>query len=264
MVRAHAAAYHAIHQIQPKARVGLAKHMVVWRPRRFWLPPDQLVSRWVNQISNHVILDGVTHGVMSLPLAGSFEIPQAKDTLDWLGLNYYQRFRVGIKIRDTIRSLPLDFNTDLLHLGTRPGLQKGPGEWGEIHPAGLLESLQSIERYGVPIYITENGIPDADDRNRPAFILTHLHQLWRALRSGLDVRGYYHWSLVDNFEWSEGYDPRFRFGLYSVDFETQQRTLKESGRLYGQICRAGGITGEMVDEFAPQLRARLFPASTTS
>ena len=258
MIQAHAAAYHTIHQIQPSAKVGLAKHMVVWRPHRFWLPTDYLFSRLVNRISNHVVLDAVNEGVMRLPLSRPISIPQAEGTLDWLGINYYQRFRVGIKFWDGLRNLIPGVDADLLHFGTKPGLQKGPGEWGEIHPEGLLESLQSVEPYGVPIYITENGIPDEHDRYRPAFILTHLHQLWRALRMGIDVRGYYHWSLVDNFEWSEGYDPRFRFGLWQVDFETQERTLKESGRLYTEICRLGGIEKEMVEKHAPKLSPELF------
>lgn len=260
MVRAHAEAYHAIHAIQPKARVGLAKHMVVWRPHRFWLPTDQLFSRMVNNISNHVILDALTDGVIRLPIFRDIHVERAAGTLDWLGVNYYQRFRVGLKLWDGLRNLIPGIEADLLHFGTKPGLQKGPGEWGEIHPEGLLESLQSVEQYGVPLYITENGIPDEHDRYRPAFILSHLHQLWQAQHMGMDVRGYYHWSLVDNFEWSEGYDPRFRFGLYGVDFETQERTLKESGRLYAKICQLGGLDVTMVDEFAPRLHSVIFPA----
>ncbi len=108
------------------------------------------------------------------------------------------------------------------------------------------------------MYITENGIPDKDDRYRPSLIMRHLHQLWQAMRAGMDVRGYYHWSQVDNFEWSEGYAPRFRFGLWQVDFETQERTLKDSGRFYGRICQLGGLDREMVEEFAPRLRGELF------
>jgi beta-glucosidase len=258
MIKAHAAAYHAIHEIQPEARVGMAKHMVVWRPHRFWLPTDRLFSRLINRISNHVFLDAVTNGILRIPLRKSYRIEGAENTLDWLGVNYYQRFRVGIKIWDALRRLIPGSQTDILHYGTKPGLQTGPGGWGEIHPAGLYETLDSLAHYELPMYITENGIPDQYDRYRPTFILGHLYQLWRAIDSGIDVRGHYHWSLVDNFEWSEGYDPRFRFGLFGVDFETQERTKHRSAELYAELSSAGAISRELVEEYAPELLPLLF------
>lgn len=259
LVRAHAAAYHAIHGIQREARVGLAKHMVVWRPHRFWMPIDQILSRIVNRISNHVILSAVTDGVIRIPLLRPYRIPEAARTLDWLGVNYYQRFRVGIKIWDGLRSLMPGRQIDLLHFGTNPGVQTGPGLWGEIHPRGLFESLRSVVRYDVPIYITENGIPDEHDQYRPSFIVAHLHQAWQAIQSGVDLRGYYHWSLVDNFEWSEGYDPRFRFGLVGVDTQTQKRTPKTSAELYSRICRERGVSQDIVRQYAPEILGSLFP-----
>lgn len=259
MVRAHAAAYHAIHELQPRARVGLAKHMVVWRPHRIWLPTDQMFSRLINRVSNHLILGAVTEGKMRLPLRRPVRVEKAANTLDWLGVNYYQRFRVGIRLWDAVRSLIPGRQSDLLHYGTKPGMQTGPGEWGEVHPQGMLETLRSVTRYGVPLHITENGIPDEHDRYRPSFILAHLNQLWQALKEGIQVLGYYHWSLVDNFEWSEGYDPRFRFGLYSVDFATQERTQRDSGRLYASICRQGGVTPAMAHAYAPESTHSLVP-----
>jgi beta-glucosidase len=253
MIKAHAAAYHAIHETQPEARVGIAKHMVVWRPHRFWLPSDRIFSRLINRISNHVLLDALTDGVLRFPIIKSQHIEHAAGTLDWLGVNYYQRFRVGIKIWDAVRRLFPGSQSDILHYGTKPGLQTGPGEWGEIHPEGLFESLSSLARYDVPMYITENGIPDHTDRYRRAFIIGHLYQLWRAVQAGIDVRGYYHWSLIDNFEWSEGYDPRFSFGLFEVDFETQERSKRDSAELYGEICAAGAIDRSMIEKYAPEL-----------
>lgn len=258
LIRAHAAAYHAIHELQSDARVGMAKHMVVWRPHRFWLPTDRLFSRWINRISNHVFLDAVTDGVLRIPPLKSYRIEGAQGTLDWLGVNYYQRFRVGIKIWDALRRIIPGSQTDFLHYGTKPGLQTGPGEWGEIHPEGLFETLSSLTHYNLPMYITENGIPDQHDRFRPAFILGHLQQLWRAIDSGMDVRGYYHWSLLDNFEWSEGYDPRFSFGLLDVDFETQERRKRRSADLYREICASGAISRSFVEQYAPELLPALF------
>ncbi len=108
--------------------------------------------------------------------------------------------------------------------------------------------------------ITENGIPDETDAHRPAFIASHLRHTWQAIRHNVPVWGYYFWSLVDNFEWTEGYDPRFRFGLIGVDFETQERHVRDSGRLYGAIAGAGGLTRDILDQYSPGLSAQLLGA----
>lgn len=258
MAKAHAAAYHAIHEIDPGAQVGLAKHMVVWSPHRAWIPTDHLVARLVNRISNHVILDALTKGEVRTLGRRSVQLENAANTLDWLGINYYQRYRVGMKIRNILRTIFPKLPADIFYHGTKPGYQKGPGTWGEIHAEGLFDTLRSVARYNLPIYITENGIPDKDDVHRPRFILTHLHQLWKAIQQGIPVRGYYHWSLVDNFEWSEGYNPEFRFGLFGVDFETQERIARTSGELYAQICKHNSISQELVTEYDPELLPQLF------
>jgi beta-glucosidase len=261
LVRAHAAAYHAIHEMNPDAKVGLAKHMIVWSPHRTWIPTDHLVARFVNRITNHLILDALTKGYVRMFGKRFVQLDNAANTLDWIGINYYQRFRVGMKIRNLIRLILPSLPAEIFYQGTDPTYQKGPGGWGEIHAEGLFDTLRSVAKYGLPIYITENGIPDEDDSNRPRFILTHLHQLWRAIQLGIPVRGYYHWSLVDNFEWSEGYNPEFRFGLLGVDFKTQERTLRTSGELYAQVCRQNGIGRELVRQCDPELIPQLFPSS---
>ena len=84
--------------------------------------------------------------------------------------------------------------------------------YGEIDAAGLYLALKQAADFGKPIYITENGVPDHDDDVRPRFIATHLAETWRAIQDGADVRGYYHWTLVDNFEWAAAWS--LRFGLY--------------------------------------------------
>ena len=143
----------------------------------------------------------------------------------------------------------------------KPGAQKGPGDWGEIHPQGLYLTLKQLwRRYKMPMFITENGIPDQTDEHRPSFIVSHLNQVWQVIQQQIPVYGYYFWSLVDNFEWTEGYDPRFRFGLIGIDFETQERHLRESGRLYGEICRVGGLARETLEQFTPQLIPQVFSA----
>ena len=91
-----------------------------------------------------------------------------------------------------------------------------------------------------PIYITENGLPDADDDQRPRWLLGHLRELHGAIDDGYDVRGYYHWTFVDNFEWNEGWG--LRFGLVAMDPETQERQERSSARLYGEIARENAMS----------------------
>jgi beta-glucosidase len=104
-----------------------------------------------------------------------------------------------------------------------------------------------LGKYDKPVYITENGTCVADDTERARFIVAHLRQAHRAVSRGIDVRGYYYWSCLDNFEWAEGFTPRF--GLTEVDYKTQRRTLRESGKLYAEIALNGGITREMLERF---------------
>jgi beta-glucosidase len=92
---------------------------------------------------------------------------------------------------------------------------------------------------GKPIFITENGIADAADTTRARFLLDHLAVLHRAIQEGIPVVGYCHWSLMDNFEWIEGFAPRY--GLYAMDYRTRTLTLRESGKLYSKIAAENAI-----------------------
>ena len=131
--------------------------------------------------------------------------------------------------------------------------------WGEIYPEGLYRLLQRLGRYDKPLYVTEVGVPDNDDSKRPRMILTHLAAMHRALAEGVRVKGLYFWSLVDNFEWADGFSARF--GLVHLDLATGRRTVKRSGRLYGEICRAGVITGDMVERYAPEVKEGIFSSA---
>jgi beta-glucosidase len=121
----------------------------------------------------------------------------------------------------------------------------------------MYRVLNRVKRLRKPIYVTENGLPDANDALRPSFLLSHLAQVQRAISEGADVRGYYHWSFTDNFEWAEGW--ALRFGLVALDHQTQIRTPRPSARLFSQMVRANAITREMVATYAPELLADLFP-----
>jgi beta-glucosidase len=105
-----------------------------------------------------------------------------------------------------------------------------------ISPGWLRRCLEELRLLGKPIYITENGVAAADDQRRVTFLRDVLRELWEAIQSGIDVRGYFHWSSHDNFEWAKGYSPRF--GLIAVDPETQTRSIKPSGHVYARIARS--------------------------
>ena len=124
-----------------------------------------------------------------------------------------------------------------------------------LYAEGFHRALKTISRMGVPIYVTENGLADDSDSVRPLFIKRYLYALNQALRERIDVRGYFYWSLMDNFEWAEGYS--MKFGLYEVDLETQDRRLREGSRPFVEMVNKRGADerGYLVNvgEMAPDL-----------
>ena len=104
----------------------------------------------------------------------------------------------------------------------------------EVYPEGLYRALKEIKRYtSKPIYITENGIADEKDTRRARYIEDHLLVINKAIADGFDIRGYYYWSLLDNFEWAHGFEGKF--GLYSVDLNTKKRTMYQGSLKYKEI-----------------------------
>lgn len=104
----------------------------------------------------------------------------------------------------------------------------------EIYPRGIYRVLKDLKKYGKPVYITENGLADARDKQRAKFIRDHLKWIHKAIQEGADVRGYLHWSLLDNFEWDKGYWPKF--GLIDIN-----RQVRPSAYVYADICRNNGL-----------------------
>jgi len=248
---AHAFAYRAIHRLQPRARVGLAQHLRVFDP----LKPDSSLDRWAagvqDRLFNEVALAPPVDGVLRFPLGLGTRIPELVDSQDYIGLNYYYRDMVSFDISQPGAL----FGRRLLTPGSKWSLEG----WGEVYPEGLYRFLKRLQRYGKPIYVTESGIPDNNDAMRPEMLLTHLAATHRALSEGVPVKGYYVWSLVDNFEWKEGFGARF--GLIDLDLQTGRRTMRRSGTLYGEISKAGAVSADMVARYAPELSSRLFPQS---
>lgn len=230
MAQAHAEAYHVLHQELPGAQVGFAHHMRVQQPSRKRHPLDRLFAKMVDSFWNTQILNSIKTGKINFHFSPLYKVkrsyPRLKGSLDFLGINYYTRDKIRFNRRE-----PTFFSIDT------PSVDRSSDIGMEIYPQGLSKILKVANRYGWPIFITENGIADTTDVKRPRFICDHLQQLEKAIEKGIPVRGYFHWSLMDNFEWSLGYAPRF--GLYEVDYATQKRTLRPSGALYGEIARSG-------------------------
>jgi beta-glucosidase len=156
-----------------------------------------------------------------------FRVSEARGTQDFFGVNYYSR--------DVVRFSPGHAAELFAERGVPVGAEVSDLGW-EVYPQGLGLLLRTwAQRSGVPVYVTENGIADATDAKRGPFLVRHLAEIARAIADGVDVRGYFHWSLLDNFEWAEGYGPRF--GLVEVDYATQERRIRPSAHLYAKIAR---------------------------
>jgi len=248
MMRAHGAAYRRIHALQPEARVGLAHNMRILDPANRRSPLDRRVAHWQDRIYNRAPLAPLTRGWWMLPL-GFGPALRLRGTLDWVGLNYYTRDVVAFDRRNPQRLFARNEHLDSAELLD--------GGYGEFYPQGMMRCLQRLAVLNLPIYVTENGIPDADDDQRPRYIATHVHEIWKVLQRYVPVHGYYHWTLVDNFEWAEGWT--MRFGLIELDLETQARTPRRSAYLYRDICRANAITPQIIDQHVPELRPVLLP-----
>jgi beta-glucosidase len=111
-----------------------------------------------------------------------------------------------------------------------------------LEPAGLFYVLKELKKYKKPIYITEAGLADEKDRYRAKYIIGLVKAMHSAIQEGVDLRGYMYWSLLDNFEWAEGYWPRF--GLIEIDYKTGARRVRNSAYVYKKICDDNALTVE--------------------
>jgi beta-glucosidase len=247
LLQAHAAAYHVIHELSPEARVGLCSHFVIFDPANSdsWL--DRKAAGWQDTMFNQATLTALSKGRLPLRTGRPF-LRGVKGTFDWIGINYYYRRRVAFDARQS---------GALFGRLTVPDGADVPVEgMGETYARGLARLARRVSALGKPIYVTENGVHDLTDARRPRFLLTHLHQLWRAIQFNLPVRGYFHHTLVDCFEWDFGYS--LRFGLVKRA-KTGRRTVRPSGQLYADICKANALNDEIVARYDPELADQLFP-----
>jgi beta-glucosidase len=182
---------------------------------------------------------------------GKIPVPEAKGTQDYFGLNYYSVDTVAFDLSKRDEMFSRSFFTE--------GTDLADAGMNSNTPEGFFWAFKWVVKTypNLPILVTENGIEDSTDRIRPRYLAQHVHAMWRAVNFNWPVRGYFHWSLVDNFEWERGWTQRF--GLWGIDFETLQRTKRPSADLYAAICKENGLSSEMVEKYCPEVYAKMFP-----
>jgi beta-glucosidase len=229
MLRTHVLAYKAIHEKRKDAMVSIAKHCLAMTPNHPRNPFDWLSTRTRGWLFNQLFLDALQTGRLALP-GQFFEMLPFGRTLDFIGINYYTRDFV----RNTGLRLPgLLGAPGTLYMERRIGKRNDLG-W-EVYPEGLAHFLHAFRRYRLPLLITENGIPAVDEDDRWGFIYLHLWQVMRAMAAGTKVVGYLYWSLLDNYEWTDGFEAKF--GLIGVNFKTQDRIVRPSARWLAEVIR---------------------------
>jgi beta-glucosidase len=255
LLASHTRMYRAIHSLQPEGAVGVAHHFRIMdaaRSDRLGDRAGAALIRWASDAFARAVCEGSELGTSAgLPGAGRrFRVAEARGTQDFFGLNYYTRSLVRFSPRH-----PRDF---FLPLEVAPGAEVNDLGW-QVYPEGLGRLLTDwSERSGRPIVVAENGIADAADAQRSSFLVRHLAEVARAISRGVDVQGYFHWSLLDNFEWAEGYEPRF--GIVEVDYASQERRVRGSAYLYSRIAASRTIDAETWKlHGAAPLDARLAP-----
>ncbi len=233
LLACHAAACAIIKRLVPDARVGIAQHFHVFEPESRHNLLEAIIAAQVEQNFSWVVPDAVESGEVVLRTrAGRVlrrRLPGLRGSADFLGVNYYERVFVRVPSLRRPRSF------DVLH-DHRTTKEIWPRE---IYSAGFLDVLETAHRrYGLPIYVTENGRAHPDDKERERFLVEHVKTLAYAIAArGVDVRGYFYWSLLDNQEWANGFLPRL--GLYEVDYDTGERRLRQTGRTYARIVKDG-------------------------
>ena len=237
-LRAHAVAYHVLHHaksaqtVPPKVSIA-HNYPSLWPCHRWWVM-DRLVTRMTDRLVNHAYLEALTEGRWSVPGHRALRIPEAAATLDFIGVNFYGR--------QFLRWLPLPRQW----VGSACNLDHHPREVTErtsfgwdVHPPSFTEALIKLSQFRLPLFVTENGAYMINDARRWSYLLRHVQAMAQAMQQGVSVIGYCYWSLLDNFEWADGFTPRF--GITEVDYATQQRRVRDSGKRYADICRTNSV-----------------------
>jgi beta-glucosidase len=201
LVSVHKEAYKVIKKHIPNSKICVAKHNVYFEAYK---------NRPVNRILKY----------FADSWWNDWFLKKIKSYQDIISLNNYHHNRINYGFNKNA-------NKKISDMG-----------W-ELYPESLAMVALELKKYNLPIYVTEHGLTDADDSRREKFVKFSLACLHRAIESGVDVRGYLHWSLLDNFEWDKGFWPRF--GLVEVDFKTMERKIRPSALEYAKICKTNTL-----------------------
>ncbi|OLB98148.1 MAG: hypothetical protein AUI15_11120 [Actinobacteria bacterium 13_2_20CM_2_66_6] len=215
--RAHELAYAAIQRRLPDVPAGLSHHKFLFMP--------------ASRARRDRIAAGAAQLVMDRWPVGPGRLEKIVEaSADFIGVAHYWGQLCAFDPRRPQDQFVRRFNP--------PGVPVTDMGWAS-DPSWMRQVLNDLKPYGKPVYVTENGIATADDSARERYLTDVLTSVHAAIEDGVDVRGYFHWTNMDNFEWARGYAPRF--GLIAVDRKTLERTVKPSGRLYARIATANAL-----------------------
>jgi beta-glucosidase len=246
--RAHAMAYHAIKEIQPESRVGIVINWRGFNPARKWALTDKFAASTLFRLFNDFFPRISTDGAARL-LTQKVIMPEAKGTQDYLGLNYYTSDMVRFDVRAKDEMFIRRFYPEGAELSPTGSIASQPDEFFRALKWGL--------QFKVPIIVTENGTEDPEDDYRRRYIVEHVRKLWHAVNFNYSIKGFFYWTLTDNFEWERGWTKRF--GLWELDRETQARRKRPSADLYAAICRENALSSQMVRAYTPEIFDKQFP-----
>lgn len=212
----------------PKVQIGLATSVFQFEPARRWNLGDWAIARISSNTFNESVLGFFRTGTMNfyvpLDVNLSYTDSEAPNTIDFIGVNYYSHYayKFALDFKKAAQSLTVEGETmtDMPYT---------------IYTEGIYRAIRDVSTLKKPIIITENGISDAKDDRRGNYIKQSLYAVSKAIDDGFDVRGYYYWSLMDNFEWAEGYTQKF--GLYEVNLQTQERKLREGSKAFMEVIK---------------------------
>jgi beta-glucosidase len=199
----HKEVFKNFHKLKPEVKVGIAKSNVYFEPFNLKSILDRF-NAWINRY-----------------FWNEFFLNRIRNHLDFIGLNYYFHQRIKFPAQNK------NENKVVSDVG-----------W-EIYPKGIYHALKELKKYNLPIYITENGLADAKDELRKDFIKDHLSWIHKAIQEDIDVKGYFHWSLLDNFEWEKGFEPRF--GLVEIDYKDLKRKPRPSSKFYAKVSKQNAL-----------------------
>lgn len=197
---------------------------------------DKAAAKAMDDYWNGYWLEGFRNGISGPPAGEGEEVPGLKGAWDFMGLNFYSRSVMAHSRNQMgMRQIPPPEGSECSTMG-----------W-QVYPEGLYQCLVRLKGYGVPIYITENGIGTDDDEQRISYLVRHLFQVDRAIKEGVDVRSYLHWCQQDNFEWAEGY--RQKFGLFEREEGTLNRIPKPSADAFKDWAENNRVPADLVEKY---------------